>query len=151
LTESFGLCVPLRFALSSAGAKRPEQLASDPASSGKVTYRSMQKALAALELKKAGLLSAPVRRDPTGAIDFIDGCGMSWNAYDFGSKLSSHENDHGLRISMIEIGVDLLSAENVILITENLSSEVTNELKTAVGLARLGNRVLLWPGVSTSS
>jgi hypothetical protein len=145
-----GVCVPFGLPGSFAEAKRLEELASDPASGGEATYGSTQKARAALGLEKAGLLPAPVRRDPTGATDFIDGRGLRWNAHEFNSKFSSRQGGHDIRTPIIEIGVDLLNGKNVILITENLSTEATNELNAVVDSAGLGDHVLLWPGVSTS-
>ncbi len=132
-----------------ATGKRRKELATDPFGGGGVTSGSIQKAWAALGLENAGLLPAPVRRDPTGAADFIDGRGTSWNAYD-ATKFSLPQGGHDLRTSLIGIGVDLLSGQNVILITENLSAGATSELKAAVDSAGLRDRVLLWPGVSAS-
>lgn len=145
-----GVCVPLGSATGFAEAQRLEELASDPPNGRAATPASIQKARAALGLETAGLLSAPVRRDPTGAADFIDGGGMPWNAYDFNSKFTPSQGAHPLRTSVLEIGAHLLGGGNVILITENLSVEVTKELKAAVDSAGLGDRVLLWPGVPTS-
>jgi hypothetical protein len=142
-----GICLPLD---GSATGKRLKELATDPSGGGGITSGSMQKARAALGLENAGLLPAPVRHDPTGAADFIDGRGTSWNAYD-ATKFSLHQGGHDLRTSMVGIGVDLLSGQNVILITENLSTRATSELKSAVDSAGLRDRVLLWPGVSASS
>ena len=148
-----GICLSLD---GSATGKRLKELATDPfgcegITSGceGITSGSMQKARAALGLENAGL-PAPVRRDPTGAADFIDGRGTSWNAYD-ATKLSLYQGGHDLRTLMIGIGVDLLNGQNVILITENLSARDTSELKAAVDSAGLRDRVLLWPGVSASS
>jgi hypothetical protein len=141
-----GICLSLD---DSATGKRLKELATDPFTGG-ITSGSMQKARAALGLENAGLLPAPVRRDPAGAADFIDGRGTSWKAYDT-TKFSLDQGGHDLRTSMIGIGVDLLSGQNVILITENLSARATSELKAAVGSAGLRDRVLLWPGVSASS
>ncbi len=145
--ETPGVCLPLD---GSATGKRLKELATDPFGGGVITFGSMQKARAALGLENAGLLPAPVRRDPTGAADFIDGRGTSWNAYD-ATKFSLHQGGHDLRTSMIGIGVDLLIGQNVILIHENLSAGATSELKAAVDSAHLRDRVLVWPGVSASS
>jgi len=145
-----GVCVPLGSPGSFAEAKRLKELASDPASGGEATYGSTQKARAALGLEKAGLLPAPVRRDPTDATDFIDGAGRPWNAHEFKSKFSSRQGSRDIRTLIIDISVDLLNGKNVFLITENLSTEATNELNEAIDLAGLRDRVLLWPGVSTS-
>jgi hypothetical protein len=142
-----GMCLSLD---GSATGKRLKELATDPSGGGEITSGLMQKARAALGLENAGLLPAPVRRDPTGAADFIDGRGTSWNAYD-ATKFSLHQGGHDLRTSTIGIGVDLLSGQNVILITENLSARATSELKAAVDSAGLRDRVLLWSGVSASS
>lgn len=129
-------------------AQRLAELATDTSSGGEISTRSMRKARAMLGLEKAGLLSAPVRRDPTGAADFVDGRGVSWNAHDLSS---SHQGGHNVLASVIEIGVDLLSGDNVILITDNLNTETTKELSAAVDSAGLSDRVLLWPGVSVSA
>lgn len=149
LTESGekpGVCLPFD---DSATGKRLKELATDPFGGGVITSGSMQKARAAHGLENAGLLPVPVRRDPTGAADFIDGRGTSWNAYD--ATKFSFRGGHDLRTSMIGIGVDLLSGQNVILVHENLSAGATSELKAAVDSAYLRDRVLLWPGVSALS
>jgi hypothetical protein len=144
-----GVCVPLGSERGLAEAQRLEELASDPLTGRAATPAALQKARAALGLETTGLLSAPVRRDPTGVADFIDGRGMSWNAYDLNSKLTPSQGAHPLRTSVLKISVHLLGDGNVILITENLSAEVTKELKATLDSARLGDRVLIWPGVRT--
>lgn len=126
-------------------AQRLNSLASDPAYSGTITARSMQAAQAALGLEKLGLLPAPVRRDSTGAADFIDGRGRSWDAKTVNSGFVAHQDGYDLATSMTKIGLELLLGANVIFVTENLSAEAVSELKTAVDSAGLGSRVLFWP------
>jgi hypothetical protein len=151
LDGKLGLCVTLGSAESFVEAKRLEELASDLVGGGEATYGSIQKARAAIGLEEAGLLPAPVKRDPTGVADFIDGRGLPWSAHDFNSEFSSHPRGHEIRASIVKIGVDLLDGKNVIVITENLSAEAISELNSAIDSAGWGNRVLLWPSASTSS
>jgi hypothetical protein len=133
----------------SAMDKRLKDLATDPSGGGGITSESLQKAWAALGLENDGLLPAPVRRDPTGAADFIDGRGRSWTAHD-ATKFPSLQGGHPILTSMIGIGVDLRNGQNVILIT-GLNARATSELKAAIDWAGLRDHVLLWPGVSASS
>jgi hypothetical protein len=130
-----------------ADAGRLDELASDPAHGGKITPGSRQEARAALALEKAGRLPGPVIRDPSGAADFIDngGQGKKWDAKAFNSNFPPNQGGYHLATSMVKIGAELLTGENVILITENLSPEAVAELKAATELASLGDRVLFWP------
>lgn len=66
--------------------ERAAQLAKDPAIGGKITAKTTREAEAALGLEQAGDLRTPVKRDPTGGADFLDGAGQAWDVKAFNSK-----------------------------------------------------------------
>ena len=129
----------------SAETQRLEQLASDPAQGGNITPGTMQEARTALGLEKTGQLPSPVRRDPTGAADFIDGRNVLWDVKNFNSNFPPSQGGYDLNDSMTRINRELQLGENIIVSTENLSAEATTELHGAVEDAGIGDRVLFWP------
>ncbi|MGH3601628.1 MAG: hypothetical protein ACRDQH_15360 [Pseudonocardiaceae bacterium] len=102
----------------------------------------MQEALAALGLEGAGQLPGPVRRDATGAADFIDGRGKLWDAEVVNPTFPASRGGHYLATSSFKIGRKLLIDENVIIITDDLSAEGASDLKTAVDSVGLSDHVL---------
>lgn len=125
--------------------ERLEELASDPSHGGEIRDGNWQEAQAALGLERSGQLPSPVRRDPSGAADFIDGKGVQWDAKAFNSNFPPRKGGYTLEASMRKIGESFRDGENVIAITEDLSSADADELVTAIEEQGWSERVLFWP------
>ena len=57
---------------------RFDDLAADPAVNN-TTSKTRQEAMAGLEAESQGVLSSPIRREPSGNMDFFDGAGSPWD------------------------------------------------------------------------
>lgn len=57
---------------------RFKDLSADPAT-GKVDSKTRQEAMAGLEAELQGLLQSPIRREPQGDFEFVDGDGIFWD------------------------------------------------------------------------
>jgi hypothetical protein len=119
-----------------------EELAKDPAIGGKITEGTREEARAARGLELRGDLRSPVIREPSGASDFIDGHGQTW---DVKSYRSDYPNGYDFDIAMKQIGAELQTGENVILNTSKLSPVEAAELRSGVTGAGWSDRILFWP------
>jgi hypothetical protein len=125
---------------------RLNELAKDPAQGGKVTPKTMQEARVANDLEKSGKVPGPVKRDPTGGADFIDGEGQDWDVKGFNSNFPPEKGGYSLSDSMTKIGKAVDSGENVMLDTSNMSPQAAQELKGAVDAnPAWSGKVLWWP------
>lgn len=116
-TEADGKGDGKRGAEATTEEQRLGELASDPAQGGAITPGTLQEARAALGLEKSGELPAPVRRDPTGAADFIDGRDRLWDVKNFNSNFPPSQGGYELTDSMTKINRELQLGENVIVST----------------------------------
>jgi hypothetical protein len=127
-------------------AERFAALASDPSHGGAISGKTEQEARVGLDLEKSGQLPSPIRRDPTGASEFVDGEGTSWDVKAFNSRFPPGKGGYELGDSLTKIAKELRTGDNVILDTSNLSAAAINELKTAVeARTEWTGRVLWWP------
>lgn len=125
--------------------ERVAQLAKDPAIGGKVTAKTTREAEAALGLEQAGELRTPVKRDPTGGADFIDGAGQAWDVKAFNSKFPPRSGGFELSDALTKIKKALDGGEDVILETKDLSSVHLADLKRAVDAQGWSSRIRWWP------
>lgn len=126
---------------------RLDELASDPAQGGKATPKARREAEVGLELEESGKLKPKIKRDPSGQAEFIDGNGVRWDIKTFDSRFPPKKGGFSLQRDMGKVKAELDKGENVILNTENLSSQHLQELKTAVESLEpaLKSRVIWFP------
>jgi hypothetical protein len=134
-----------RVAANLSREERLAELAKDPAIGGKVTAKTTREAEAALGLEQAGELRTPVKRDPTGGADFIDGAGRAWDVKAFNSRFPPRSGGFELGDALTKIKKALDSGENVILETRDLSPAHLADLKRAVDAQGWSSRIRWWP------
>ena len=115
-----------------AESKRRQELARDPANGNKITDKSEHEADIALDLEKSGKLRGPVRRDPSGGADFIDGNGTYWDVKGFNSNNPGKPGNCTRAASMDAIRKAFRDNENVIVDTTNMKPHDIEDLRTAV-------------------
>jgi hypothetical protein len=133
-------------AVGEVDSQRLEELAHDPSEGGGVTDKSKEEARVAYAMEKSGDLPGPVRRDPSGRADFIDGTGREWDVKSFRSNDPPRKGSYDFDASMSNIGDELAIGEDVIVNTTHMSPQAIQELKEGVGRAGWADRVLWWPG-----
>jgi hypothetical protein len=127
-------------------AERFTALTKDPGQGGVITPRTTQEARVALDLEKAGQLSSPVIREPTGAADFLDGKGNAWNYMTSNPDFSPKAGGYSLDDSLTKIAQDLGNRRGIIFDRSNMSPAAAAEFKAAVDSVRSwAGRILWWP------
>ena len=128
-----------------ARAARIEILARDPAQANKVTPKTVREAEVAVSLEETGQLQGPIRRDPTGGADFIDGSGQHWDNKGFNSNQPASQGGFDLVADAGKVDHSLALGENVLLDTGMMTPADIAALKSE-GLARgWGPRVIFFP------
>jgi hypothetical protein len=129
-------------AAAAARQARLDDLAMDPAR-GVSDAKSLVEAQVGLNLEESGQLAAPIRRDPTGFAEFIDGNDQLWDIKAFRSDFP---NGYEKAAAMSAIRTEIAAGENVILDTSNLSPADLAELHRAVAeVPEWVGKILWWP------
>lgn len=124
---------------------RIDILGKDPAQGGKVTPSTLREAEVAVSLEEAGQVKGPVRRDPTGGADFIDGDGKPWDVKGFDSGHSPAQGGFDLATDAAKVDKSLSLGEDVMMDTGKMTAADTAALK-AEGVKRgWGDRVKFFP------
>ncbi|MBR4669323.1 MAG: hypothetical protein IKO84_01870 [Butyrivibrio sp.] len=97
-----------------------------------------------LDLERRGLLEN-IKRDPTGAAEFIEENGTKWDVKSFNSNYPVKKGGFELNRVMRTINKSLEKQENVIVDTLNMSQEHITELKAAVKANGIDDKVIFWP------
>jgi len=92
-----------------------ESLMPDPAHGHKITMKSIDEAIAGLAAEKKGFIPGPLRRDPTGAAEFIDAGGQAWDVKVGISRAPNGKYIFDPKHLMDGINMNLKCGENVIL------------------------------------
>ena len=101
----------------------------------------------ALDLAEQGKLRWPIKRDPSGAAEFIDGNNQAWDEKGYVSGMEPPFNlANTLRQIMLEITV---AHENVILDVSKLSPKDAADLYNAVQSQGWESKILWWPAPPT--
>lgn len=128
--------------------RSPEELdalASDPAHGGRIDGKTMREREVGLGAEARGLVSGPIRRDPTGAAEFIDSDGQAWDVKGFRSDFPPKSGGFDLARDLGKVERELAAGHNVIIDTEKLDERDLGELKLEVERRGLGDRVVYWP------
>lgn len=123
-------------------AERIEELALDPAQGGKATNKTRREAEVGLSLEEQGKLAGPIKRDPTGAAEFVDANGQKWDVKGFNSKYAP--KGYNTPDAMSKIKGEIASGENVIVDTAAMSPDHVAELKNALQSEGLMGNVLFF-------
>jgi uncharacterized membrane protein YgcG len=125
--------------------RRLDELAADPAHGGRIDPRSRAEAEVGQGLEESGRV-AGLRRDPTGAGEFIDSQGRTWDVKAFRSNVpAGARGGFTVDSAMSSIRREIMVGENVMVDTRHLSTEHVQELQEAVRSAGLDEQVLFWP------
>jgi hypothetical protein len=98
-----------------------------------------------LSLEEAGKLKGPIRRDPTGAGEFIDANNVTWDVKSPTSRFPPEKGGFSVATDVPKIQMELRLGENVIIDTTDLSAEHVAALKKELDALGLGARVIWWP------
>lgn len=122
--------------------QRLKELSKDPAKGDKITPQSRREAEVGLDLEEQGKLHG-IKRDPTGAAEFIDANGVSWDVKGFVS--GDMKGGFKLAESALKIERELLVGENVIVDTARMSAQDISALKAEALTKKWGSQVMFYP------
>jgi hypothetical protein len=122
-----------------------DDLARDPAHGNEIGPKGIHERKIGLELEAKGKLKSSIRRDPSGAAEFIDGSETKWDIKSFDSRFPKKKGGFSLERDMGKIEAELNAGENVILDSTNLSPEHLIQLKEAVTSKGWSDRILWYP------
>lgn len=113
--------------------KRVLALAADPAHGGHITKSSLREAWVGLRLERRGLVPASIKRESTGAAEFVDGQRQLWDVKGFDSRWPIGQG--GFEPQRVEASLrrEIGAGQHVMLDTRHL---------TSADLATLGSLVL---------
>lgn len=127
------------------GIARLQELAKDPSHGDKITAKGLHEAEVGLSLEESGRIPGPIKRDPTGAAEFIDAGGTKWDVKSFNSSFPPRKGGFELNGSISKIEGELVKGENVILDTTCLTPNHTQDLRRAVEARGWSDRIRWYP------
>lgn len=116
-----------------------DELAPDPASG----TTNVPEAEVGVGLEVDGKVRG-LRRDASGAAEFIDANGQAWDVKAFRSDVTGR-GAFELGEAMKKIKSEIALGENIMLDTRHLSADHIDALRTAIAQEGLVDNVLLWP------
>jgi peptidoglycan hydrolase-like protein with peptidoglycan-binding domain len=122
-----------------------DNLAKDPARGNKIDTKSIREREIGLALEEKGTLKPPIKRDGTGAAEFIDGDGTFWDIKAFNSNYVPEKGGFEINTVLKQIKGEIKAGENVIIDTKDLSPEHLNLLKQEVITNGLSEKVVYYP------
>lgn len=122
-----------------------ENLARDPAQGNAIIEKSIHERTVGLALEAQGKLKPKIKRDPSGAAEFIDGNGIKWDVKSFNSKFPPKKGGFTVEKGTRKIEEELRKGENVILDTTNLSPGHVEQLRGAVEAKAWGDKIVWFP------
>jgi hypothetical protein len=135
--------------LTSAPPKRTQSelddLAKDPAHGNKIEPKGIQERQIGLTLEARGDLKPPIKRDPSGAAEFIDGDGVKWDIKGFNSNYPPKKGGFSLNRDLGKIEAELNKGEHVILDTTQLSPTHLQELQVAIQAKGWSGKIRWYP------
>ena len=96
-------------------------------------------------LEGTGVLPGPIRHDPTGAAEFIDGNGQDWDVKSFRSDFPANRGGFDLETDMGKVEKELRSQHNVIVDTGRMTETDVEALRAEVARRGLNDKVVFWP------
>jgi hypothetical protein len=120
-------------------------LARDPAQGGKVTPKTVREAEVAVSLEESGKVSGPVKRDPSGAADFLDGGEKPWDVKGFDSHQPAFKGGFDLMQDADKIDASLAQGENVMVDTGQMTPTDIQDLKNEGPKRGWGDKVQFFP------
>jgi|GEM_PF-2612020 len=130
--------------------KRPTRerflrLARDPAHGNRRTANSLGEAEAGLALEVWGKLPAPIRREKSGASEFVDGKGQRWDVKRFNSHFPTRSGGFVLERALLKLESQFNNNEFVILDRSNLTTAHAQALRRGIAERNWDNKVLWYP------
>lgn len=122
-----------------------QELAKDPAHGGRITPKSLQEAEVGLSSVESGKIPGPISRDPTGAAEFIDAKGTSWDVKGFNSNFPAEKGGFDLARDSAKVQDEIASGENVIVDTSKMSAQDVESLRADLAAKGLQNNVVWYP------
>ena len=129
-----------------------DDLARDPAHNNNLTGKGIRERQIALDLERTSKLPYPIKRDPSGHADFIDGNGVSWDIKAFQSYFPGTETliprkkgGFDIKEKIRDIEEEFNKNQNVILDTTNLTSHHAQELRDEITRRGWNQRVVYYP------
>jgi hypothetical protein len=122
-----------------------DDLARDPAHGGQITQKSVHERAVAVNLEQRGDVPGPIRRDPTGAADFVDATGQLWDVKGFKSGFPPSMGGFDLMRDAGKVDKSLTANENVMLDTTQLSAADRSAIEAEGSNRNWGVKVQWWP------
>jgi len=122
-----------------------QNLAKDPAHGGKITPKSLREAEVGLSSVESGKIPGPISRDPSGAAEFIDANGTSWDVKGFNSNFPPEKGGFDLTRDLGKVQDEIAGGENVIIDTGQMSPGDVQSLRSALDTHGLQDRVVWYP------
>lgn len=119
-------------------------LGRDPAHGNQITEKGIIERDIGLDLEARGSLSG-IKRDPSGAAEFIDSDGTKWDIKGFNSDFPPKKGGFRLDKALTQIEKEFDKGENVILDTTKMSRQHIEELRKAIEEKNMGDKILWWP------
>jgi hypothetical protein len=122
-----------------------DDLARDPAHGNQIEPKGIHERQVGLTLEGRGDLKPPIKRDPSGAAEFIDGDGVKWDIKGFNSNFPPKKGGFSLNRDLGKIEAELNKGENVILDTTQLSSVHIQQLRDAIEAKGWSGKIRWYP------
>lgn len=126
-------------------ANRFARLALDPAHGNRATANSLREAEAGLALEAWGKLPGPIRREKSGASEFVDARGQRWDVKRFNSHFPTWSGGFVLDRALDKLAGQFAQKEFVILDRTDLTTVHAQSLRQAIDARGWNDRVLWYP------
>ncbi len=120
-------------------------MAKDPAHGNQITQKGIQEREIGLLLETRGYLKSPIKRDPSGSAEFIDGDGVKWDIKGFNSNYPPRKGGFNLERDIGKIEAEINKGENVILDTTQLNQIHLQQLKTVIEAKGWSSQIRWYP------
>ena len=131
-----------RFRLPISTLRRMVPLARDPAHGNKMTKTSKREAFVGIMLEMRGKLPGPIKREKTGASEFVDARGTRWDVKAFNSHWPQKSGGFLLERALRKLGTQFAGGEKVILDTANLTPAHKKQLREGLDQRGWSDNVL---------
>ena len=122
-----------------------DDLARDPAHGNNIEPKGVEERTIGLSLEARGDLKPPIKRDPSGAAEFIDGDGVKWDIKGFNSHYPPRKGGFSLDRDIGKIEAELDKGENVILDTTQLNQTHIEQLRAEIQARGWTSKIRWYP------
>ena len=110
-----------------------------------MSNKSIREREVGLGAEFSGLVPGPIRRDPSGAAEFIDADGQAWDVKGFRSDMPATSGGFDLTRDIGKVERELAAGHNVIIDTASLNQADVEAVESELILRGIRHRVVFWP------